>query len=113
MKVGDLELQAEGLVRIMHPGEGMGVEFTQHTPAQRAKVEEFIQTLINTTGAVPDLQVKPDAIDNSAGAFTSWQNPAEPNDPLLSLFHAQAEAPADEFLAELRKQRGAPAEVEV
>lgn len=112
MKIGELELQAEGLVRIMHPGEGMGVEFTQHTPAQRAKVEEFIQTLVNTTGAVPDLQVKPDAIDNSAGAFSSWQNPAEPNDPLLSLFHVQAEAPAETFLSELRKQRGTPAEAE-
>jgi DNA-binding response OmpR family regulator len=112
MKVGELELQAEGLVRIMHPGAGMGVEFTQRTAAQRAKVEEFIQTLVNTTGAVPDLQVKPDAIDNSAGAFSSWQNPSEPNDPLLSLFHAQAEAPADIFVAELRKQRGTPAEVE-
>jgi CheY-like chemotaxis protein len=112
MKVGELELPAEGLVRIMHPGAGMGVEFTQHTAAQRSKVEEFIQTLVNTTGAVPDLQVKPDAIDNSAGAFSSWQNPSEPNDPLLSLFHSQAEAPAEIFLGELRKQRGAAAEVE-
>jgi DNA-binding response OmpR family regulator len=113
MKTGELELQAEGLVRIMHPGAGMGVEFTQHTAAQRSKVEEFIRTLVNTTGAVPDLQVKPDAIDNSAGAFSSWQNPSEPNDPLLSLFHSQAEASAEIFLGELRKQRGAAAEVEV
>jgi DNA-binding response OmpR family regulator len=112
MKTGELELQAEGLVRIMHPGAGMGVEFTQHTAPQRSKVEEFIQTLVNTTGAVPDLHVKPDAIDNSAGAFSSWQNPSEPNDPLLSLFHSQAEASAEIFLGELRKQRGAAAEVE-
>jgi DNA-binding response OmpR family regulator len=111
MKVGELELEVEGLVRIMHSSVGMGVEFTRHTEQQRAKVEEFIQTLINTTGAVPDLQVKPDSIDNSAGAFSSGQDPTEPPDPLLGLFYTQAEAPADLFQDELRKQRGVPAEV--
>ena len=110
MKVGELALQVEGLVRVMHSGAGMGVEFTQNTPAQRAKVEEFIQALVNTTGAVPDLQVKPDAIDNSAAVLTSWELSADDPDPLLSLFHSQAEAPADVFSSELKKQRGAPAE---
>lgn len=110
MKVGELQLQAEGLVRIMHPGSGMGVEFTQNTPTQRAKVEEFIHTLVDSAGAVPDLQVKPDAIDNSPGAFFSGNNQAELEDPLLSLFHDHADAPADAFVAELQKQRGGPAE---
>lgn len=113
MKVGELELQVEGLVRIMHPGIGMGVEFTQNTAAQKAKVEEFIQILINTIGAVPELQVQPDTIDNSAGAFASWEAPADEFDPLLSLFHVHAEAPAELFQEELRNQRGTPAEVEV
>ena len=113
MKVGELQLQAEGLVRIMHSGSGMGVEFTQHTPTQRARVEEFIHTLVNTAGAVPDLQVKPDSIDNSASAFSSGQAPGEAEDPLLSLFHDHAEKPADAFVSELQKQRGAPAETVV
>jgi len=112
MKVGELQLQAEGLVRIMHPGSGMGVEFTQHTPTQRARVEELIHTLVNTAGAIPELQVKPDAIDNSASAFSTWQLPAEVEDPLLSLFHDHADTPADAFVAELQKQR-APAEAVV
>lgn len=111
MKVGELQLEVEGLVRIMHPGNGMGVEFTRHTEHQRARVEEFIQTLIKTTGAVPDLQVKPDAIDNSSGAFSSEQTAMEPQDPLLSLFYTQVEASTDIFQEELRKQRGVPAEV--
>jgi DNA-binding response OmpR family regulator len=111
MKIGKLELEVEGLVRIMHSGIGMGVEFTRHTKHQRAKVEEFIQTLINTTGAVPDLQVKPDAIDNSADAFSKEQAAIEPQDPLLSLFYTQAEASTDLFQDELRKQRGVHAEV--
>jgi DNA-binding response OmpR family regulator len=111
MKVGELQLQVEGLVRIMHPGAGMGVEFTQHTPTQRAKVEEFIHALVNTAGALPDLQVKPDAIDNSAATLSSWQNPepSDPPDPLLTLFHEHADTPADAFIAKLQKQRGGSA----
>jgi DNA-binding response OmpR family regulator len=113
MKVGTLELQVEGLVRVMHSASGMGVEFTQKTAAQRSKVEEFIRTLTNTSGAIPDLQVKPDAIDNSAEAFSSGLADVDQLDPLLSLFHARVEAPTEEFLAELKKQRGVPAEAGV
>lgn len=109
MKVGELQLQAEGLVRIMHPGSGMGVEFTQNTPTQRAKVEEFIHTLVNTAGATPELQVKPDSIENSSAETSAGQKPAEGEDPLLSLFHDHADSPADAFAAYLQKQRGAPA----
>ena len=111
MKVGELKLQVEGLVRIMHPGTGMGVEFTRTTASQTARVEEFIQTLVSTSGAVPDLQVNPDTIDNSAGAFSSWQASSGDEDPLLSLFHSRTDASADVFQEELRKQRGAPAEL--
>src|SRR6185369_12458653 len=47
MRVGELKLQIEGIVRVMHPGLGMGVEFAQHTSAQQTRVGEFIQTLVN------------------------------------------------------------------
>jgi len=109
MKVRDLELQIEGIVRIMHSGTGMGLEFTQHTSAQKARVEQFIQTLVNTTGAVPDLQVKPDSIDNSPSTFSSEQIGDDHGDPLLSLFRAQADLPMELFHVELRKQRGVAA----
>ncbi len=56
MKLPDLELQIEGMVRIMHSGAGMGLEFTQSTSTQKASVEEFIHTLVASTGTVPDLQ---------------------------------------------------------
>lgn len=113
MKVHDLSLQIEGIVRVMHPGTGMGVEFTRHTATQRTRVEEFIDTLVNSTGAVPDLQVRPDAIDNSADAYSSWQISGERGDPLLSLFRTKTDLPTDMFHAELRKQRGVPVEVGV
>jgi DNA-binding response OmpR family regulator len=105
MKVGDLELQVDGIVRIMHPGAGMGVEFTQNTLGQKVKVEKFIYTLIDAAGAEPELEVKPDRIDNSASAL-SWSDvPVDEQDSLLLLFHSKADAPAEVFHKELLKQR--------
>ena len=113
VKVKELELQIEGIVRVMHPGAGMGVEFTQNTSEGKARVEEFIHTLVNTQGAVPDLQVRPDTIDNSPGAFSEERIGSDHGDPLLSLFRNGAELAMDRFQSELRKQRGAPQEVGV
>lgn len=107
MKVDNLELQIEGIVRVMHPGAGMGVEFTRHTDEQRARVQRFIQLLVNSEAAIPDLQVRPDAIDSSA-QFSSADLIEESDDPLLTLFNSRAELAPEQFHAELRKQRGAP-----
>jgi len=109
MKLPDMELQIEGIVRIMHSGAGMGLEFTQNTPSQKTSVEEFIQTLVTSTGTVPDLQVRPDAIDNTPSSFSSEQVGNDQSDPLLSLFRTKTDLSADLFHAELRKQRGASA----
>lgn len=110
MKVGELSVQTEGIVRLMHPGIGMGVEFTKNTTAQKAKVEDFIQMLVSNAGAVPDLEVRPDSIDNSADAYSFWQLPDHRIDPLLSLFRSKTDLPPQTFQEELRKQRGMPLE---
>ena len=113
MKVGELVVETEGIVRLMHPATGMGVEFTKNTSVQKARVEDFIRTLVSTAGAVPDIEVKPDTIDNSSDAYSFWQLPDERLDPLLSLFRTKTELPPDLFQMELRKQRGVPAEAAV
>lgn len=113
MKVGDLVVETEGIVRLMHPATGMGVEFTKNTSVQKARVEDFIRTLVSTAGAVPDIEVKPDTIDNSSDAYSFWQLPDERIDPLLSLFRTKTDLPPDIFQMELQKQRGAPAEAAV
>lgn len=110
MKLPDLELQIEGIVRIMHPGAGMGLEFTRNTPTQKTSVEEFIQTLVSSTDTVPDLQVRPDAIDNTPTTYSTERIGDDQGDPLLTLFRAKSDLAADLFHAELRKQRGMPAE---
>jgi hypothetical protein len=91
----------------------MGVEFNQHTTEQRTRVEEFIQTLVNTAGAVPDIQVRPDIIDQNADESSSQQVAGDPGDPLLFLFRIKGELSPQAFQAELAKQRGIPAEVGV
>lgn len=112
MKVRQLELQIEGIVRVMHPGAGMGVELIQGTSSQQTRVQGFIQTLVNNTGAVPDLQVRPDTIDNNAAPL-STERLATHDDPLLFLFQTGIDLSADQFQAELRKQRGVEEEEEV
>jgi PilZ domain len=105
MKVGELELQIEGIVRVMHPEMGMGVEFRKHTPALRERVEEFIETLLRTAGAIPDVQVRPESIVGRPEPMASNQVAAAQWDPLVSLFISKGELPAELFQAELRKQR--------
>lgn len=107
MRVSDLELQTEGIVRVMHPGTGMGVQFAFKNGEDSGRLEHFIQTLVSTTGAIPEVEVKPDTIDNSPGAFAEQQNAGENGDPLLGLFCMGTELPPDDFQAELKKQRGA------
>jgi ActR/RegA family two-component response regulator len=110
MKVGDLELKTEGIVRVMHPGAGMGVQFTDQSPDGRKRLEDFIHTLVTSEGALPDVEIQPDSIDNSPAAFSDLAESGD-HDPLLSLFHAGAELAAEEFKTELRKQRGATEEI--
>ncbi|PYX50094.1 MAG: hypothetical protein DMG79_06950, partial [Acidobacteria bacterium] len=45
MRAGSVEVRAQGVVRVMHPEKGMGVEFTQTTPEHRAAVEKFLGIL--------------------------------------------------------------------
>jgi len=111
MRVEKMEVKVEGIVRVMHPGAGMGVQFTNEDPEDSTRVENFIHTLVSTEGAVPQVEVKPDIIDNSTGAFSEEKAGGEHADPLLALFRFGIELAPEDFHAELRKQRGATQEV--
>jgi c-di-GMP-binding flagellar brake protein YcgR len=102
MRTSALELRAEGVVRVMHPEIGMGVEFTQATEEQRHHVEKFIQHLMASDGALPELLVHPEGLD---GGAIEPRPRTESEDPLLDLFESKASLPAEIFLGELRKQR--------
>jgi DNA-binding response OmpR family regulator len=106
MRAGNLELRVEGVVRVMHPELGMGVEFDQTTIEQRNHVEKFIQTLMKAGDLLPDLLVEPEGLESSVA--TTTKSPAqvpEIEDPLLDLFHSKATLSPELFMNELRKQR--------
>jgi hypothetical protein len=103
MELSDLQLQVQGIVRIMHPEVGMGVEFTQKTPAQKDKVETFIRALMDSNGAVPELMVEPESLDKE-GSFPKVAAGDE-EDPLLQLFRTKFDLSAEDFHGELIKQR--------
>jgi CheY-like chemotaxis protein len=106
MKMADLEVRPEGVVRVMHPEIGMGIEFTQKTSDQREQVEKFIHTLTDSHGALPDLLVEPEGLDlEAAKSSTLIASVDYVEDPLLELFNQRPQLPADAFLGELRKQR--------
>jgi c-di-GMP-binding flagellar brake protein YcgR len=104
MKASQMELRAEGAVRVMHPDVGMGVAFKQTTPEQRAHVEKFIHTLMNAGNLKPELLVEPEGLEGEDVVGQS-QASSDVEDPLLDLFHQRASLPTELFLKELRKQR--------
>ncbi len=106
MSAGSIELRAEGVVRVMHPEQGMGVEFTQTTPQHRQALEKFLSVLTENRSLLPELLVEPEGLESEPHTSSAIASPsAEGEDPLLGLFRNQAALPPDSFLAELRKQR--------
>lgn len=105
MRVAEVQVQAEGVVRVMHPEVGMGVEFTQKTTQQREHVGKFIQALTESNGILPELLVEPEGLD-VGGAAPPGLSTEDRDDPLLQLFRRKAELTTEAFLIELRRQRG-------
>jgi hypothetical protein len=103
-----MELRAEGVVRVMHPDHGMGVEFTQATPEHRAALEKFLGVLTDNRELAPELLVVPEGLEveprTVSNGEAGW---TDADDPLLGLFRNQSALPAEAFLAQLHKQRGA------
>jgi CheY-like chemotaxis protein len=103
MRAAGVEVRAQGVVRVMHPDKGMGVEFAQATPEHRAALEKFLAVLSENRTLLPELLVEPEGLDVELGA--SRATAEESDDPLLQLFskHLTTEA----FQEALRNQRAA------
>jgi hypothetical protein len=102
MRAHNLELRADGVVRVVHPDAGMGVEFTQGTTEQRAQVERFIEGLRTNHGTLPDLLVEPEGLEPDG---TETVIESDLDDPLLDLFRTKSNAPVESFLRDRRKPR--------
>lgn len=105
MRAGGVELRVQGVVRVMHPDQGMGVEFTQNTAGERAALEKFLRVLTENRTLVPELFVQPEGLDSAdIGRATAGVNT---EDPLLQLFFGEPLS-AEAFQEALRKQRAIP-----
>lgn len=106
LRAAGMEIHTEGLVRVMHPGHGMGIEFPARTEEQRKSVGEFIEFLTNQPGAQPQLETSPRSLVADPADLAS--NPtanAEVDDPLLDLLRSGGDLDEDKFLSELARQR--------
>jgi CheY-like chemotaxis protein len=106
LKAEGLEVHAEGLVRVMHPEFGMGIEFASGTAEQREQVENFINFLASRPGTVPRLLITPKALAaGNAADYPNSKDSVEAADLLLDLLHRADSLSQEEFLRELRQQR--------
>ncbi len=109
LKTGNLEVHIEGMVRVAHPGKGMGVEFPSRTEEQRAQVTNLIDVLRSNPDTKPELLVSPRALVADLTQFEpsgdAAQTADEWEDPLLELLRRGASLQEDEFMAELCHQR--------
>jgi CheY-like chemotaxis protein len=114
LKAEDLEVHTEGMVRVAHPGHGMGVEFPSRTPEQRAQVEDLIKFLRSCPATLLTLSISPRALVADLTQFEPGETKVETfgeeagdelEDSLLELLRRGTDLQQDEFLTELRHQR--------
>jgi len=106
LKAAGMEIHAEGLVRVMHPSHGMGIEFPARTEEQRKSVADFIECLTSHPGAQPELEISPRSLVANAVDFSQADATGESDeDSLLALLRTGGGMEQEEFQAELSRQR--------
>lgn len=106
LRTGEMAVHTEGMVRVTHPGFGMGVEFPSRTAEQRAQVANLISFLRNAPESMLELNVTPRAL---VADLAQFERPVELgddlDDPLLELLRRGSHLQQEDFIAELRCQR--------
>jgi hypothetical protein len=112
LKTDEMAVHTEGMVRVAHPGHGMGVEFPSRTPEQRAQVGNLISFLRGCPESMLEMSVSPRALTADLSQFECAPEAAgeaaqneELEDPLLELLLHATTMQQDDFLEELRRQR--------
>jgi CheY-like chemotaxis protein len=110
LRTGEMEVHTEGMVRVTHPGHGMGVEFPSRTPEQRAQVGNLISFLRGCSESTLEMIVSPRALIADITQFEAFpqsgsDSTEELEDPLLELLRRATTLQQDDFLEELRQQR--------
>jgi hypothetical protein len=98
MRAAGNELETPGLVRVMHPSHGMGIEFIVQNTDQSRKIDLFIRSL----STQPDLLAAPRALSSAKVQTTSS---SDLDDPLLDLLRNHESLTQEMFLEALHSQR--------
>jgi len=101
---------AQGRVRVLHPGYGMGIEFLSDTEEHRTAVSGFLNFLVSQSGVAPELRASPREIVPLDPVIPEGED--EPEDALLHLLRHEIGMSQADFLSALQKQRGAVAQSE-
>jgi DNA-binding response OmpR family regulator len=116
LRTDEMAVHTEGMVRVAHPGYGMGVEFPSRTPEQRAQVGNLISFLRGCPQSMLEMSVSPRALLADVSQFEPAPDAAsasseddELQDPLLELLRQATSMQEDDFLEELRRQRSGEA----
>jgi c-di-GMP-binding flagellar brake protein YcgR len=112
LRTNEMAVHTEGMVRVTHPGYGMGVEFPSRTPEQRAQVGNLISFLRSCPESMLEMSVSPRALtadlsqfESAPGAGNELAENEDLQDPLLELLRQATTMQEDYFLEELRRQR--------
>jgi CheY-like chemotaxis protein len=114
LRAEEMAVHTEGMVRVTHPGQGMGVEFPSRTPEQRAEVGNLISLLRSCPESMLELSVSPRALTADLSQFERAPEPPdgteaptaeEWQDPLLELLRQGPSLQEQDFFTELRQQR--------
>ncbi len=116
LRTDEMAVHTEGMVRVAHPGYGMGVEFPSRTPEQRAQVGNLISFLRGCPQSMLEMSVSPRALvadlsqfEPAPDAANATSEDEELQDPLLELLRQASSMQEDDFLEELRRQRSGEA----
>jgi len=109
LRASNTEIKITALIRIMHPGYGMGLEFVSNEGEHRQLIDQFIAVLSSHPGSVPLLSISPKSIHFHEVASSASQSEGNA-DSLVELLRSDLPRSQDEFLAELRRQRNSAAE---
>jgi len=109
LRASNTEIKITALIRVMHPGYGMGLEFVSDEGEHRQLVDQFISVLSSHPGSVPLLSISPKSIHFHEVASSASQSEGNA-DSLVELLRSDLPRSQDEFLAELRRQRNSAAE---
>jgi c-di-GMP-binding flagellar brake protein YcgR len=109
LRASNTEIKITALIRVMHPGYGMGLEFVSNEGEHRQLIDQFIAVLSSHPGSVPLLSISPKSIHFHEVASSASQSEGNA-DSLVELLRSDLPRSQDEFLAELRRQRNSAAE---